>query len=210
MQAGQKEVRSRKADVVVPRILDAAQVEFMASGFERANIDRMLKDFGGSKATVFRHFPSKRELFAAVIERIARRWEQTVDFEHIVVTTPREWLAEYCARVLGWLLSDEPMFIGRTAIAEGGSFPDLRHIFPSLAMTPIQEVIARNVERWSHSGLIAASAPELVSTMVMDEIIISAVARKLFGIAGLSSDSEIREHVLDRVDLLFEGLSPRG
>lgn len=46
--------------------------------------------------------------------------------------------------------------------------------------------------------------------MVMDEIIISAVARKLFGIARLSSDSEIREHVLDRVDLLFEGLSPQG
>lgn len=82
----------------------------MASGFERANIDRMLKDFGGSKATVFRHFPSKREL-PAVIERIARRWEQTVDFEHIAVTTPREWLAEYCGSA-GWLLSDEPMFIG--------------------------------------------------------------------------------------------------
>ncbi|MFK5047857.1 TetR/AcrR family transcriptional regulator, partial [Klebsiella pneumoniae] len=48
---------SRNPAVVRARILDAAQAEFMEHGYAGASTNRILDRFGGSKPTMFRHFP---------------------------------------------------------------------------------------------------------------------------------------------------------
>lgn len=49
-------------------ILDAARDVFEARGFERASMQMISERLGGSKATLYGYFPSKEELFLAVIE----------------------------------------------------------------------------------------------------------------------------------------------
>ncbi|KAH2808281.1 hypothetical protein KXV85_006062, partial [Aspergillus fumigatus] len=51
-----KEIVTRGSANVAGRILDAAQAEFMAVGYERANTNRMAAENGISKATIFRHY----------------------------------------------------------------------------------------------------------------------------------------------------------
>ena len=50
-------------------ILDAALKAFAASGYDSCNVDAIAETAGIGKGTIYRHFPSKLELFAAVVER---------------------------------------------------------------------------------------------------------------------------------------------
>jgi AcrR family transcriptional regulator len=50
------------------RLLTAAAEEFARAGFERANVDAISLAAGYSKGTIYNYFPSKDELFLAVVE----------------------------------------------------------------------------------------------------------------------------------------------
>jgi AcrR family transcriptional regulator len=50
------------------RLLAAAAQEFARAGFERANIDAISLAAGYAKGTIYNYFPSKEELFLAVVE----------------------------------------------------------------------------------------------------------------------------------------------
>jgi AcrR family transcriptional regulator len=51
------------------RLLAAAAQEFARAGFERANVDAISLAAGYAKGTIYNYFPSKEELFLAVIEQ---------------------------------------------------------------------------------------------------------------------------------------------
>jgi AcrR family transcriptional regulator len=50
------------------RLLTAAAQEFARAGFERANVDAISVAAGYAKGTIYNYFPSKEELFLAVVE----------------------------------------------------------------------------------------------------------------------------------------------
>jgi AcrR family transcriptional regulator len=52
-------------------IVEAATELFKEMGYERASMNELAKRFGGSKATLYGYFPSKEELFVAVVEAVA-------------------------------------------------------------------------------------------------------------------------------------------
>ncbi|KAA8694665.1 TetR family transcriptional regulator [Pseudomonas caricapapayae] len=52
-------------------IIDAAASVFLEMGYERASMNEVTKRMGGSKATIYSYFPSKEELFIAVVNRLA-------------------------------------------------------------------------------------------------------------------------------------------
>jgi TetR/AcrR family transcriptional regulator, cholesterol catabolism regulator len=51
------------------RLLTAAAAEFARAGFERANVDAISLAAGYAKGTIYNYFPSKEELFLAVVEQ---------------------------------------------------------------------------------------------------------------------------------------------
>jgi TetR/AcrR family transcriptional regulator of autoinduction and epiphytic fitness len=51
-------------------IIQAAIVEFRASGFEVTSMDKIAATAGVSKRTVYNHFPSKEELFAEILHKL--------------------------------------------------------------------------------------------------------------------------------------------
>ncbi len=51
------------------RLLTAAAQEFARAGFERASIDAISLAAGYAKGTIYNYFPSKEELFLAVVEQ---------------------------------------------------------------------------------------------------------------------------------------------
>ncbi len=60
------------------RLLDAARDEFAAHGYGGANINRISQTAGFAQGTVYNYFPSKRALFAALIERIAAQESELI------------------------------------------------------------------------------------------------------------------------------------
>ncbi|WP_168403804.1 TetR/AcrR family transcriptional regulator [Erwinia amylovora] len=54
-------------------IIEAAAQLFQEMGYERASMNELAKRLGGSKGTLYNYFPSKEELFSAVIRTYATR-----------------------------------------------------------------------------------------------------------------------------------------
>lgn len=55
------------------QLLDPAEVEFVANGFEKASLNRILIDAGMSKGQAYYYFADKADLYRAVIERGLKR-----------------------------------------------------------------------------------------------------------------------------------------
>jgi AcrR family transcriptional regulator len=55
-------------EITRARLLAAAAQEFARAGFERANVDGISLAAGYAKGTIYNYFPSKEELFLAVVE----------------------------------------------------------------------------------------------------------------------------------------------
>jgi AcrR family transcriptional regulator len=195
---------SRNPDEVVRRILDAAQAEFMAAGYEAASTNRIAAAFGGSKATLFRHFPTKERLLEAVIRRIASRWRGRVDPAAIATDEPEEWLVGFAIVVLEWILGDEPLFVGRLGIAEGHKVPQLRAVFHELAGAPLQAVLAERLGRWSAAGKLRCADPAGDALRFFDLVVAGVVSRALYGVDRLSLEA-LRAHGRAAVELFLDG-----
>lgn len=195
---------SRHPDTVRRRILDAAQAEFMTHGYEAASTNRITEQFGGSKATLFRHYASKEALLEAVVRRIAGQWEGALDGRSIPEGAPRAWLEAVGTRTLGWILGDEPIFIGRLAIAEGHKFPALEHTFEEMAARPMRAMIARQLRRWTKAGVLHCPQPLADAEHWIDLVVSGPVSRRLYGAPPLAG-ARLRAHVRRSVELFIEG-----
>lgn len=204
-----KEPVSRDPEVVCARILDAAQAEFMAHGYEAASTNRITRRFGGSKATLFRYFPSKEALLEAVVRRIAGGWRARVDSRLIPSDSPQRWLTVFGTRTLEWLLGDELIFLGRLGIAEGHKFPRLERVFQETAGRPLQAVLARRLREWSRAGGLDCREPRKDAERFLDLVASGAVSRRLYGSPPLSG-SRLGAHVRGAVALFLHGCADPG
>ncbi|MBY8856762.1 TetR/AcrR family transcriptional regulator [Nocardia sp. CA2R105] len=64
----------RRAEVIV----DAASRLFLAPGLGRVSMDDLARELGMSKKTIYRHFPDKRSLLTAVLDRLFGEIERTM------------------------------------------------------------------------------------------------------------------------------------
>lgn len=108
------------------RILDAAAERYYADGIRAVSADKLIAAAHVSKATFYRHFPTKNDLVAAYLELRS-------DQEKEAVLTKREELADDPAAVLRWYAdvvgeaSCSPGFRGCPFINAAAELPDEDH-----------------------------------------------------------------------------------
>ena len=74
------------------RLLDAAERVFAEKGFHQAAVDEIVEVSGTSKGSVYFHFPSKENLFLAVMDHLGNRLVSRVEREARRVADPVERL----------------------------------------------------------------------------------------------------------------------
>jgi AcrR family transcriptional regulator len=100
MQAGER----REA------LLHAAERVFADRGFDQARLEDIARATGVTKAIVYRHFPSKEELFLAVVQEACGRLEAAIDAT-LAVPAPAEILLSRTVRVFfDFVAEHEPAF----------------------------------------------------------------------------------------------------
>ena len=122
----------RKRDAII----QAAIVEFRANGFEGTSVDNVAARAEVSKRTLYNHFPSKDELFAAILhilwESSASQMQRTYEPDRPV----RDQLLELLVSKLAMLADDSFLALARVAIAAGLHSPERA-----------QEIVARIGEK---------------------------------------------------------------
>lgn len=109
-------------------ILAAATEVFFEEGYGRATMDQVLARIGGSKRTLYNHFRSKEDLFAAIVtnvsDRVLSALRPPLDADDI-----RETLVTMGVGYLSVLLSTDGLALYRAMVSEAQHFPELAQTF---------------------------------------------------------------------------------
>jgi TetR/AcrR family transcriptional repressor of mexJK operon len=105
------------------QVLAGARQVILAHGFQAASVDDIARAAGVSKATLYRYFPDKAALFAAVMTADCC-WKRDIPVE-----TRDRPLADVLADLARWItvqaFSEEGQSAFRAAVAESERFPEL-------------------------------------------------------------------------------------
>ena len=110
----------RKRDAIV----QAAIVEFRANGFEATSVDKVAARAEVSKRTLYNHFPSKDELFAAILHVLWETSASELQRAYEPARPVREQMLELLQSKLAMLADDNFLALARVAIAAGLHSPE--------------------------------------------------------------------------------------
>ena len=154
-------------------ILTAATEVFFEDGYGRASMDKVLAKIGGSKRTLYNHFRSKEELFAAIVtnvsDRVLAALRPPLDAGDL-----RETLVTIGVGYLSVLLSPDGLALYRAMISEAPHFPELARIFfakgPGRASDQLSDFFREHKRR----GLLKVDDPQLAAGHVCRSSIATA------------------------------------
>ena len=109
----------KKSDSKRQAILDTAYRLFRAQGFDRTSVSEITAEVGGSKATIYSHFPSKEELFVACMMAAAENYMAgTLKHLNSSSAEPAVALFDFGKSFLSFICSPEQLEVRRLMIAE--------------------------------------------------------------------------------------------
>lgn len=144
--------RERRKEARPGELLEAALDLFVEKGFAATRVDDVAARAGVSKGTLFLYFPSKEELFKAVVRHnIAGRFEEwREELVHFEGSTCE--LLSYCYRVW-WerIGSTKASGITKLIFSEAQNFPEIMRFYQQEVILPgqalLRQIIERGVER---------------------------------------------------------------
>ena len=110
----------RKRDAIV----QAAIAEFRANGFEATSVDKVAARAEVSKRTLYNHFSSKDELFAAILHILWETSASALQRAYEPARPVRDQLLELLHGKLAMLADDNFLALARVAIAAGLHSPE--------------------------------------------------------------------------------------
>lgn len=180
------------------KILSAATKLFLSVGYGETPIDAIVEKSGGSKATLYSYFPTKADLFRAVVDSIVTGHEspelRSLDNVHDTLVV----FAEHRLRVV---FSRKHRALIRLIIAERERFPDIARMYYEQGPLHSHMVLREYFEILIDKGLIdiisADEACEFFRGMLMHQRYIE----QLYLDARPLSDEEVAvkaRHVVER------------
>ncbi|MER5698710.1 TetR/AcrR family transcriptional regulator [Streptomyces mirabilis] len=163
----------RRADVIV----EAAGRLFFAPGPVRVSMDDLARELGMSKKTIYRHFPDKRSLLAAVLDRQFAAVERTLAAAQDAQGQP------FGVRVQRFLLAagSELGRIGAAQLAAGRGGAMLRQYVEQRVDTVVYRRLDELFRDGHRQGLLPAP-PELLSEITrgaLERLLTSQLPREL-------------------------------
>lgn len=107
----------------------AARTAFFAQGYGGTAMSAIAAAVGGSKTTLWNYFPSKQDLFAAVVDDFVERYGQEMGTPIDPAMPLTDVLREFGARLMGIVLAPDILDLHRLVTGEAGRFPELGALF---------------------------------------------------------------------------------
>jgi TetR/AcrR family transcriptional repressor of mexJK operon len=123
------------------QIVAVARRHFFENGFDGTSMSAVAAELGGSKGTLWNYFPSKQDLFAAVIDDTAAAIRGGLDLSG-VGGSPRELLTALCRSIIERMVSPLVVRMFRLVGPTAERHPELGRIFFERGPQRTQALIA--------------------------------------------------------------------
>jgi TetR/AcrR family transcriptional regulator of autoinduction and epiphytic fitness len=149
-------------------ILDAATNLFAELGYDGASLARIAVRAEVSKATLFKQFPTKAELFAAMVTEF---WKPTDGADTpLPADDVRAGLLELGRRYVSVLTRPGMAELFRLVIAEAPRFPELAKVNFDLGKQPFWNSVRTYLKSGAARGTLVVEHPDIAATQFLGMI----------------------------------------
>jgi AcrR family transcriptional regulator len=204
--------RQRRKEARPQELLAAALELFVEKGFAATRTDEVAQRAGVSKGTLYLYYPSKEELFKAVVranlsnliaegQEMVRQFEGTsAELLHALIQT---WWQRFG--------STPAAGIHKVILAEVRNFPELAQFYTDEVILPADQLFGSCVERGVARGEFRPMPVHEVAMALIAPLIFMAVHNHSFGCcpvhgAQMDPEAQLRTHL----DLMLRGLEVRS
>jgi AcrR family transcriptional regulator len=203
--------RGRRKQARPGELLDAALDLFVEKGFAATRAEEVAARAGVSKGTLFLYFPSKEELFKAVVREnmsgLFAEWQQ--EFELFEGSTAD--MVRYCMRVW-WerIGATRASGITKLIMSEARNFPELAAFYQQEVIRPGNALIRRILQRGVDCGEFRAMDVEYAAFSIIAPMLFLIMMKHSLG-ACVPQDYPLDpQRYLDaQVETLLHGLLAR-
>ncbi|MBV8634470.1 MAG: TetR/AcrR family transcriptional regulator [Burkholderiaceae bacterium] len=152
----------KKRDAKRQAILDTAYRLFQAQGFDQTSVSEITAQVGGSKATIYSHFPSKEELFVECMMAATEDYILSIiPSLETAEADPEVALRDYGRRFLGYVCSPDIVAVQRLLIAEANRFGIGKLFYDKV--TAMRAHVSALLSRFMASGTLRSDDPQVAA-----------------------------------------------
>jgi AcrR family transcriptional regulator len=203
--------RERRKEARPGELLDAALDLFVEKGFAATRAEEVAARAGVSKGTLFLYFPSKEELFKAVVrENISGRFrEWNEEFEAFEGSAAD--MVRYCMKVW-WerVGATRASGITKLMMSEARNFPDLAAFYQQEVVQPGQDLIRRILLRGVERGEF--QVPDLEYTaycLTAPMVFLMMMKHSLCACVSIEHPLDPQRYIAAQVETMLHGLCVR-
>jgi len=210
--APDRQRRTRRKEARPGELLEAALTLFVEKGFAATRVEEVAARAGVSKGTLFLYFPSKEELFKAVVrETIAGRFaEWNEEFERFSGDSVE--LVRYCMN--SWwerIGQTQASGITKLVMSEAGMFPEIAAFYQQEVIRPGHDLIRRILQRGIDRGEFRSMHLDYaVHSLIAPMIFLLMWKHSMSACIPSSSPIDPVSFIDTQVDLLLRGMLVRS
>ena len=201
--------RERRKEARPGELLDAALDLFVEKGFAATRAEEVAARAGVSKGTLFLYFPSKEELFKAVVrENISGRFgEWNKEFETFEGTSAD--MVRYCFNVW-WdrIGATRASGITKLIISEARNFPEIAAFYHREVIEPGEQLIRKILQRGVDRGEFFIDDFDYAMFLIIAPMIYLVMMKHSLG-ACVNIPMDAERYLKVQADTILRGLEKR-
>ena len=198
---------AKKSEARREAILAAAAQEFSERGYEGASMSAIVARAGGSKQTIYNHFPSKEELFIEVAETTLGSVLDAVFNELVDEGDMRKSLVRYGESFVAFRQLPEVVSIIRLAYGESGRSNIGRLMYERGKMRGVRKASAFFAES-IRAGKLRPADPDIMALHLMALLDAELTEPVIYRVREPASADENAEVVSRAVDVFLAAYGP--
>ena len=203
--------RSRRKEARPGELLEAALDLFVEKGFAATRVDDVAARAGVSKGTLFLYFPSKEELFKAVVREniVGRFTEWNHALESFVGNTSE--VLTYCYQVW-WerIGATKASGITKLMFSEAQNFPEIAQFYQQEVILPGRALIRRILQRGMERGEFRQMDLEYGTYIVLAPMMFLMLWNNSMGPCALPDENfSPEQYIRSQIDNILHGLCVR-
>jgi AcrR family transcriptional regulator len=210
--AGAGNTRSRQLAARREQLIAVAEQLFLQHGFANTSVNAIVREAGGSLATLYAEFGSKEALFESVLsERAARFFPEERSAPRQTLDAETE-LRSLATHMLKRMLSDDGLAVYRIAVHEAPRFPALRKALLEVGMPGLLDRTARYLRGLAERGVISIDESNEAARLAAGQFIALVQGQLVFSAAcgGEISARTRANHVSEAVKAFLEMYGESG
>ena len=190
------------------RLLEVAAKIFLEKGFEGASVSEIAREAHASKETLYSRYPSKSELFLAVMRRKTDLMAAELNAVLVPDAPTEEALQSFGVVIVGRMISAPSLAMHRILALESSRFPDLPRLFFELGPARVIATLARYLCEQVMLGRLRKLDGEVAAQHFLSLLTAGIMTRVSLGIQPLPTPEETRRRVRAAVDVFLHGYEP--